>query len=79
MVDRSLANILKALGRGQPKRWDDELAHVELAYSKPKKKTSQMSPFNIIYGANPTNMTDLIPMPKMGKLGDHVKNLIAHI
>nr|KYP33691.1 Retrotransposable element Tf2 [Cajanus cajan] len=48
---------------GNKKSWDDYLPHVEFAYNRVVHKTTNMSPFEIVYGFNPLTPLDLLPLP----------------
>nr|KYP42079.1 Transposon Ty3-I Gag-Pol polyprotein [Cajanus cajan] len=63
VVNRSLGTMLRAILKGNKKSWDDYLPHVEFAYNKVVHKTTNMSPFEIVYGFNPLTPLDLLPLP----------------
>ena len=44
------------------KGWDELLTHIEFAYNRTPGKAIKMSPFQIIYGQNPFNLLDLVPL-----------------
>ncbi len=48
--------------------WDRVLAQAEFAYNRSKNRTTQLSPFEIVYGQNPSGVLDLAPIPCIGRL-----------
>jgi hypothetical protein len=62
VVNRSLGNILRSLLLGKTANWDAHLSSAEFAYNSSKSKTTQFSPFEIVYGANPLSPIDLTPV-----------------
>jgi hypothetical protein len=45
------------------KEWDDFLPHVEFAYNRAVHSTTQMCPFEVVYGFKPITPFDLLPLP----------------
>nr|GEZ38572.1 RNA-directed DNA polymerase [Tanacetum cinerariifolium] len=60
---RSLGNLVRNLIGGSPKQWDLTLAQAEFAYNRSTNRTTEMSPFMIVYGRNPFTPLDLTPIP----------------
>jgi len=44
------------------KGWDLLLAHAEFAYNKAPSRTTNESPFKVVYGQNPLGPLDLLPL-----------------
>ncbi|XP_024007271.1 uncharacterized protein LOC112083475 [Eutrema salsugineum] len=63
VVNRTLSTLLRALIKKNLKIWEECLPHVEFAYNHAKHSASQFSPFEIVYGFNPTSPLDLMPLP----------------
>ncbi|XP_024009449.1 uncharacterized protein LOC112084532 [Eutrema salsugineum] len=63
IVNRTLSTLLRALIKKNLKTWEECLSHVEFAYNHAKHSASQFSPFEIVYGFNPTSPLDLMPLP----------------
>jgi len=63
VVNRSLSTMLRAILKGNHKSWDEYLPHIEFAYNRVVHKTTQLSPFEVVYGFNPLTPKDLIPLP----------------
>jgi len=43
--------------------WDEYLPHLEFAYNRVVHKTTNISPFEVVYGFNPHTPLDLLPPP----------------
>jgi hypothetical protein len=68
VVNRSLGNLLRCLAGAKPKQWDMALPQAEFAYNRSLNRTTGMSPFEIVYGQNPSGVLDLAPIPRVGRL-----------
>nr|KYP33065.1 Transposon Ty3-I Gag-Pol polyprotein [Cajanus cajan] len=68
VVNRSLSTLLKVLLKGNKKTWDDCLPHLEFAYNRVVHKTTNLSPFEVVYGFNPITSLDLLPLPNTPSL-----------
>ncbi|KAE8702634.1 putative CCCH-type zinc finger family protein [Hibiscus syriacus] len=68
VVNRSLGNLLRCLEGMKPKQWDLALPQAEFAYNRSKNRTTGLSPFEIVYGQNPSGVLDLAPIPRIGRL-----------
>ena len=58
-----LSTLLRALLKGNHKSWDEYLPHVEFPYNRGVHRTTNQSPFEVVYGFNPLTTLDLIPLP----------------
>ena len=45
------------------KGWEDCLPHVEFAYNRVVHSTTQLCPFDVVYGFQPITPLDLLPLP----------------
>ncbi|KAK1651351.1 hypothetical protein QYE76_069156 [Lolium multiflorum] len=45
------------------KEWEDCLPHVEFAYNRAVHSTTELCPFEVVYGFKPINLLDLLPLP----------------
>ncbi|KAL1203463.1 putative mitochondrial protein [Cardamine amara subsp. amara] len=63
IVNRTLSALLRALIKKNLKAWEECLPHVEFAYNHSMHSASKFSPFEIVYGFNPTTPLDLMPLP----------------
>nr|KYP38571.1 Transposon Ty3-I Gag-Pol polyprotein [Cajanus cajan] len=52
VVNRSLSTMLRAVLKGNHKSWDEYLPHIEFAYNRVVHKTTNISPFEVVYGAD---------------------------
>jgi len=59
----TLGALLRALIRSNSKAWDLILPHAEFAYNMAPSKTTDLSPFKIVYGVEPLTPLDLIQRP----------------
>ena len=74
-VNRSLGNLLRSLVKNKPKQWDMTLPHAKFAYNSSRNRSTQRSPFEIVYGANPTNVLDLVPIQRADKVSEDAEEL----
>jgi len=49
--------------KGNHKSWDEYLPHIEFAYNRVVHKTTNISPFEAVYGFNPLTPLDFLPLP----------------
>jgi len=63
VVNRSLSTMLRAILKGNHKSWDEYLSHIEFPYNRVVHKTTQLSPFEVVYGFNPLTPRDFLPLP----------------
>nr|KYP53141.1 Transposon Ty3-I Gag-Pol polyprotein [Cajanus cajan] len=63
VVNRSLSTLLRVILKNNKKSWDEHLPHIEFAYNRVVHKTTNLSPFEVIYGFNPLTPFDIIPLP----------------
>jgi len=50
VVNLSLGTMLRAVIKGNHKSWDEYLPHIEFAYNRVVHKTTNISPFDVVYG-----------------------------
>ncbi|KAL4340311.1 hypothetical protein GQ457_08G031810 [Hibiscus cannabinus] len=63
VVNRVLSTLLRAVIKKNIKTWEDCLLHVEFAYNHVVHSATNMSPFEVVYGYNPTTPLDMLPLP----------------
>ena len=63
VVNRSLSIMLISIMKENHKSWDEYLPHIEFAYNRVVHKTTNISPFEAMYGFNPLTTLDLLPLP----------------
>ena len=62
VVNRTLSTLLTTLIKKNLKAWEDCLPFIEFAYNRSVHSTTNMSPFEIVYGFNPLTPLDLLPL-----------------
>jgi len=65
VVNRSLSTMLRSIMKGNHKSWDEYLSHILFAYNRVVHKTTNISPFEVVYGFNPLTPLDLLPLPNL--------------
>nr|KYP36175.1 Transposon Ty3-I Gag-Pol polyprotein [Cajanus cajan] len=63
VVNRSLSTLLRVILKNNKKSWDEHLPHIEFAYNRVVHKTTNLSPFAVVYGFNPLTPFDILPLP----------------
>ena len=63
VVNKTLSTLLRTLIHKNLKTWEDCLPFIEFAYNRSVHSTTNMSPFEIVYGFNPLTPLDLLPLP----------------
>ncbi|KAE8661446.1 hypothetical protein F3Y22_tig00113725pilonHSYRG00321 [Hibiscus syriacus] len=79
VVNRSLGNLLRCLAGTKPKQWDLALPQAEFAYNRSKYKTTGLSPFEIVYGQNPSEVLDLAPIPRIGRFSPKADEMAKYL
>lgn len=79
VVNRSLGNLLRCLAGTKPKQWDLALPQAEFTYNRSKNRTTRLSPFEIVYGQNPSGVLDLAPIPRVGHLNPKADEMAEHL
>ena len=61
-----MGNLLRCLVRDKPKEWENVLPIAKFAYNSSTNRTTQHSPFEIVYGMQLASVLDLssLPLPK---------------
>lgn len=63
MVNRTIAQLLRAIIKKNLKSLEGCLPFIEFAYNRVQHSTIKYSPFEIVYGFNPLSPLDLVPLP----------------
>ncbi|KAE8672853.1 putative CCCH-type zinc finger family protein [Hibiscus syriacus] len=79
VVNRSLGNLLRCLAGTKPKQWDLALPQAEFAYNRSKNRTTGLSPFEIVYGQNPSGVLDLAPIPRIGHFSPKADEMAKYL
>ena len=68
VVNRSLGNLLRCLVGNNPKEWESVFPLVKFAYNASINRSTNSSPFEVVYGSNPSSILDLTPLPLSNKV-----------
>jgi hypothetical protein len=63
VVNRTLSMLLRTMIKKNLKEWEECLPHVEFAYNRVVYSTTQLCPFEIVYGFKPLASIDLLSLP----------------
>jgi hypothetical protein len=63
VVNRTLSQLLRTMIKKNLREWEDCLPHVEFAYNRVVHSTTQLCPFEVVYGLKPITPLDLLPLP----------------
>ena len=63
VVNRTLSQLLRSMIKKNLKEWEDCLPHVKFAYNRAVHSTTEMCPFEVVYGFKPITPLDLLPLP----------------
>ena len=61
VVNRTLSQLLRSIINKNLKNWEDCLPFIEFAYNR-TMHTTTYSPFEVVYGFNPTTPLDMMPL-----------------
>jgi hypothetical protein len=82
VVNRTLSQLLRAMIKKNLREWEECLPHVEFAYNRAVHTTTQLCPFEVVYGFKPITPLDLLPLPlhervnmEASKRADYVKKI----
>jgi len=82
VVNRTLSQLLRAMIKKNLREWEECLPHVEFAYNRAVHTTTQLCPFEVVYGFKPITPFDLLPLPlqervnmEASKRADYVKKI----
>ncbi|KAK1660480.1 hypothetical protein QYE76_048639 [Lolium multiflorum] len=81
-VVRTLSQLLRSMIKKNLKEWEECLPHVEFAYNRAVHSTTELCPFEVVYGFKPITPLDLLPLPihervnmEASKRADYVKKI----
>ena len=57
--------MLRCLVKDNLRTWEECLPYIEFAYNRAKHSSTSFSPFEIVYGANPSSPLDLLPLTNL--------------
>lgn len=79
VVNHSLGNLLRYIVSDHPKQWDLALPQAEFAYNSSKCRSTQMSPFKIVYGREPNLVLDHVITSNPANTSLDAEEFAAHI
>jgi hypothetical protein len=62
VVNHTLSTMLWAILKTNHKLWEECLPHIKFAYNRSVHSTTNVSPFQVVYGFNPRAPIDLLPL-----------------
>ncbi|KAK1665548.1 hypothetical protein QYE76_053707 [Lolium multiflorum] len=62
VVNRTLSQLLRFMIKKNLKEWEECLPHVEFAYNRAVHSTTELCPFEVVYGFKPITPLDLLPL-----------------
>ena len=63
VVNKTFSTLLRTIIQKNLKSLEDCLLFIEFSYNRSVHSTTNMSPFEIVYGFNPLTPLDLLPLP----------------
>ncbi|KAK1662827.1 hypothetical protein QYE76_050986 [Lolium multiflorum] len=63
VVNRTLSQLLRSMIKKNLKEWEECLPHVEFAYNRAVHSTTELCPFEVVYGFKPITLLDLLTLP----------------
>jgi hypothetical protein len=63
VVNRTLSTMLRDVLKKNLKMWEDCLPHVEFAYNRAVCSTTNVCPFEVVYGFKPHTPIDILSLP----------------
>ncbi|KAK1611899.1 hypothetical protein QYE76_035572 [Lolium multiflorum] len=79
---KNIVTTVEIHDQEEPKEWEECLPHVEFAYNRAVHSTTELCPFEVVYGFKPITPLDLLPLPihervnmEASKRADYVKKI----
>jgi len=63
VVNKTLGQMLRYMIVQNIREWEELLPHIEFVYNRVVHSTTYHSPAEVVYGFNPLNPLDLLPLP----------------
>jgi hypothetical protein len=79
VVNRTLSMLLRTMVKKNLKDWEECLPHVEFAYNRAVHLTTNLCPFEIVYGFKPIVSIDLLPLPLQERTNMEASKRVAYI
>jgi hypothetical protein len=79
VVNRSLGSLLRCLIKKNPREWEAILPLAEFAFNASINRTTQSSPFEVVYGLQPAGVADLLSLPLPTKSNLKALDMVQHM
>jgi hypothetical protein len=79
VVNRTLSMLLRTMVKKNLKDWEECLPHVEFAYNRAVHSTTNLCPFEIVYGFKPIAPIYLLPLPLQERTNMEASERAAYI
>jgi hypothetical protein len=79
VVNRILSMLLRTMVKKNLNDWEECLPHVEFAYNRAVHSTTNLCPFEIVYGFKPIAPIDLLPLPLQERTNMEASKRAAYI
>jgi len=79
VVNRTLSMLLWTMIKKNLREWEECLPHVEFAYNRAVHSTTQMCPFEVVYGFKPITPFDLLPLPLQERANTEVPKRAEYV
>lgn len=79
VTNRTLGSLLRSLITTNLKEWEDLVPRAEFAYNRAPSKTTGRSPFEVVYGLNPSTPLDLVVLDTTTKFSKEASDAAADI
>ncbi|GKA16778.1 transposon ty3-I gag-pol polyprotein [Tanacetum coccineum] len=79
VTNRTLGSLLRSLINTNLKQWEELLPRAEFAYNRAPNKTTDRSPFMVVYGLNPKTPLDLAVLDTSTKFNQEASDRAADI
>jgi hypothetical protein len=63
VMNSTLSILLWSMIKNNLRVWEECLPHVEFAYNRVVHSTTQLCPFEVVYGCKPITPLDMLPLP----------------
>jgi hypothetical protein len=79
VVNRTLSMLLRRMVKKNLKDWEECLPHVEFAYNRAVHSTTNLCPFEIVYGFKHIALIDLLPLPLQERTNMEASKRVVYI
>lgn len=79
VVNRTLGNLIRCISDGKIKQWDLTLTQAKFAFNSLENRSTEKSPFSIVYCCPPKHALDLVPLFKLPEMNIAIENMTNRI